>query len=73
MQTRWNIFRTFQLAFLEWFPYLAEIGQRCRASIVATIGPADMATGPSKMIDNAIIGFMLAKDTAQRVTDTPTA
>jgi hypothetical protein len=53
-----------QRAFLEWFPYLAEIGRRCRGAIETAInrgGP--MATGPAKVIDNAIIGFMQGQDT----------
>jgi hypothetical protein len=55
-----------QRAFLEWFPYLAEIGRRCRSGIETAInrgGP--MATGPAKVIDNAIIGFMQAQDTTR--------
>jgi hypothetical protein len=59
-------------AFLEWFPYLAEIGQRCHRSINVAITRDGMATGPSKVIDNAIIGFMQAKDTAQVTTALPT-
>lgn len=58
-----------QRAFLEWFPYLAEIGQRCHTSIEAAVGRGGTATGPSKVIDNAIIGFMQAKDTDQVATD----
>jgi hypothetical protein len=50
-------------AFLEWFPCLAEIGQRCRSPIETTINRAGpMATGTAKVIDNAIIGFMQAQD-----------
>ncbi len=55
-----------QRAFLEWFPYLAEIGRRCRGAIETAIdrgGP--MASGPAKVIDNAIIGFMQAQDTTR--------
>lgn len=58
-----------QRAFLEWFPYLAEIGRRCRDAIESAMnrgGP--MATGAAKVIDNAIIGFMQAKDIA-RIAD----
>jgi hypothetical protein len=53
-----------QRAFHEWFPYLAEIGRRCRGAIEIAInrgGP--MASGPAKVIDNAIIGFMQAQGT----------
>ena len=51
-------------AFLEWFPYFAEIGQRCRGPIDAAVSRGGlMATGPSKVIDNAIIGFMQANAT----------
>ena len=60
-------------AFLEWFPYLAEIGRRCHRSIDAAITRDGMATGKSKVIDNAIIGFMRARDTAHVVTDLSTA
>ena len=57
-----------QRAFLEWFPYLAEIGLRCRKSINTAVSRGGMATGPAKVIDNAIIGFMQAKDTVQILT-----
>jgi hypothetical protein len=53
-----------QRAFLEWFPYLAEIGRRCRGAIeIAMNRGGPMASGPAKVIDNAIIGFMQAQDT----------
>ncbi len=46
-------------AFSEWFPLLCEIGRRCRHEIEgATARGGFMATGPAKVIDNAIIGFM---------------
>jgi hypothetical protein len=46
-------------AFLAWFPYLAEIGRRARAEIDEALHRGGfMATGPAKVIDNAIIGFM---------------
>jgi hypothetical protein len=49
-------------AFLDWFPYLAEIGRRCRRPIDAAImRSTPMATGRAKIIDNAIIGFMLTQ------------
>jgi hypothetical protein len=50
-------------AFLDWFPLLCEIGRRCSGPIAATLerGGA-MATSRSKVIDNAIIGFMQRKD-----------
>jgi hypothetical protein len=49
-------------AFLEWFPYLAEIGRRCCNSIDRAVARGGvMATGRAKLIDNAIIGFMLAQ------------
>jgi hypothetical protein len=52
------------LAFLEWFPYLVEIGHRCGGVIDAVAGREGyMATGPAKIIDNAIIGFVQAHDT----------
>jgi hypothetical protein len=44
-------------AFLEWLGYFAEIGQRRQAQIEAAISRgALMATGPSKVVDNAIVG-----------------
>lgn len=50
-------------AFLDWFPCLAEIGRRCRRPIYAAImRGTPMATGHAKVIDNAIIGFMLTQD-----------
>jgi hypothetical protein len=46
-------------AFLEWFPYFAEIGRRAASEIRAAVERGGfMATGPAKVIDNAIIGFM---------------
>jgi len=46
-------------AFLEWFPYLCEIGRTRRAEIEAAVDRGGfMATGPAKVIDNAIMGFM---------------
>lgn len=46
-------------AFLEWFPYLCEIGNRRSAEIDGIVRRAGfMASGPAKVIDNAIIGFM---------------
>lgn len=54
-------------AFLEWFRYFAEIGQRCRTEIEAAVSRGGlMATGSSKVIDNAIVGFMQAQDTQPR-------
>lgn len=50
-------------AFLEWFPYLAEIGRRAASDISdAVLRGGFMATGPAKVIDNAIIGFMQGDD-----------
>jgi hypothetical protein len=50
-------------AFLDWFPYLAEIGRRCRKPInAAMLHSTRMATGgAAKVIDDAIIGFMLTQ------------
>lgn len=46
-------------AFLEWFPYLAEIGRRAAAGIQEAVDRGGfMATGVAKVIDNAIIGFI---------------
>jgi hypothetical protein len=46
-------------AFLEWFPLLCEVGRRCSDEIAAAVGRGGfMATGPAKVIDNAIMGFM---------------
>ena len=46
-------------AFLEWFPYFAEIGKRAADEINGAVARGGfMATGPAKVIDNAIIGFM---------------
>jgi hypothetical protein len=52
-------------AFLVWFPYLAEIGRRCRNPIDEALNRGGlMATSRAKVIDTAIIGFMQAKDAA---------
>lgn len=46
-------------AYLEWFPYLAEIGRRASAEIDEAIARGGfMATSAAKVVDNAIIGFM---------------
>jgi len=46
-------------ALLAWFPYLAEVGHRAKDDIDAALTRGGfMATGPAKIIDNAIIGFM---------------
>jgi len=46
-------------AFLEWYPYLAEIARRTRPEIAeALIRKGFMATGEAKIIDNAIVAFM---------------
>jgi hypothetical protein len=50
-------------AFLEWFPFFVEIGDRAMDDIGAALRRGGfMATGPAKIIDNAIIGFMQADD-----------
>ena len=50
-------------AFLDWFPYFAEIGRRCREAIDAAMRHgAHMSAGRAKVIDNAIIGFMSTQD-----------
>jgi DNA-binding MarR family transcriptional regulator len=50
-------------AFLEWFPLLCEIGRRCADEIAAALERGGvMATSQSKVIDNAIIGFMQRQD-----------
>lgn len=52
-----------ELAFLEWFPMLCEIGRRCADEIAAALEQRGvMATSQSKVIDNAIIGFMQRQD-----------
>lgn len=52
-------------AFLEWFPYFAEIGARSADDIERALARRGfMATGPAKVIDNAIIGFMQGDDGA---------
>lgn len=46
-------------AFLEWFPYLAEIGRRAADQVEDAVSRGGfMATGAAKIVDNAIIGFM---------------
>lgn len=46
-------------AFLEWFPYFCQIGRDCKEVIAVKIERGGfMATGPAKVIDNAIMGFM---------------
>ena len=52
-------------AFLEWFPYFSEIGGRAAEDIARALARGGfMATGPAKVIDNAIIGFMQGDDGA---------
>lgn len=46
-------------AFLEWYPYLAEVARRRQPSIAEALRRKGfMATGEAKVIDNAIIAFM---------------
>ncbi len=46
-------------AFLEWFPYLAQIGRRASTEIQEALDRGGfMATSAAKIVDNAIIGFM---------------
>ena len=46
-------------AFLEWYPYFCEIARARAAEIESIVGRGGfMATGPAKVIDNAIMGFM---------------
>jgi hypothetical protein len=46
------------------FPDLVEIAERSRKAIDRALGRGGvMATGPTKVIDNAIIGLMQARNT----------
>ena len=46
--------------FLAWWPYFCDIAWCCTDEIRAAVGrPEVMATSPSKVIDNAIVGFGL--------------
>lgn len=50
-------------AFLDWYPYLVEIGHRCDGAIGAAVSRGGyLATSPAKIIDNAIIGFIQAQE-----------
>jgi hypothetical protein len=61
-------------AFLEWFPYLAEIGRRCRSPIEAAMRQGTpMSDGRAKVIDNAIIGFMITKDNRRAARSSATS
>lgn len=52
-----------EAAFRKWFPLFADIASRRRESIKATLSRGGfMATGIAKVVDNAIMGFMLALD-----------
>lgn len=56
-------------AFLDWFPLLCEIGRRCVGEIDAALECGGvMATSRSKVIDNAIIGFMQRQDGGRSVS-----
>lgn len=55
-----------QRAFTRMFPDLAAIAERSRGAIDRALQRGGvMATGPTKLIDNAIIGFMQARDVAR--------
>jgi hypothetical protein len=61
-------------AFLEWFPYFAEIGSRCRSPIEAAMRQGTpMSDGRAKVIDNAIIGFMITKDNRRAARSSATS
>jgi hypothetical protein len=48
---------------LEWFPYLPEIGRRAADDIdMSSLSVGLSATGPAKVIDNAITGFIQGDD-----------
>lgn len=52
--------RSEEASFLAWWPLLCEVGRRCAQDVRAATGRAQvMATSPSKVIDNAIIGFRI--------------
>lgn len=54
-----SVTRGDQRAFLEWFPYLCEIGRERRTEIEEAVARGGfMATGPAKVVDNAIMGFI---------------
>jgi DNA-binding MarR family transcriptional regulator len=56
-----NVSRGDRAAFLEWFPHFCRIGRECGSEIDAIVARGGfMATGPAKVIDNAIMGFMRA-------------
>lgn len=49
-------------AFAAWFPLLAEIARRCQPAIdTAADRGGYMATSPAKVIDNAIVGYILSR------------
>ncbi len=51
-------------AFLEWFPLLTEIGRARATEIQSAVARGGfMATGPAKVIDNAIMGFIQSTET----------
>jgi hypothetical protein len=55
-----------QQALLDWFPHLCRIGRECSMEIDAKTARAGfMATGPAKVLDNAIMGFMQSQDMAK--------
>lgn len=58
-----NIAHGGRAAFLEWFPLLCEVADRCRRQIEEALQREGfMATSEAKVVDNAIIGFMQAND-----------
>lgn len=50
-----------QAAFLEMFPHLCVVARDCRATIDAARGVGAMSASAGKIIDNAIVGFVLAQ------------
>ena len=49
-------------AFTAWFPLLTEIARRCQPAIDEAVARGGyMATGPAKVIDNAIVGYILSR------------
>lgn len=51
-------------AFFEVFPLLVRVARRCADTILESAWNPDgyMATGQSKIVDNAIVGFMKMAD-----------
>jgi hypothetical protein len=58
-----------EIAFKEMYPYFYQISKACKNEIQAFIGMGNMNTSKTKIIDNAIVGYVLTEIKSQLNTN----